>query len=65
MKYYVICTTADGILFKQYKCIEGWTKDSAICWQFSKQGAEKIAERLNEKYSVSFKRHYNILKVER
>lgn len=65
-KYYVIKTTKDGVLYKRYKCIDGWTRNKEICWQFSKQGAEKIAKRLNsfipeqQKYKV----HYNTLEVD-
>lgn len=50
MKFYVIKTTRKGIEYKRYKCIEGWSKTPDECWQFSKQGAEKIAERLNREY---------------
>lgn len=64
MKWYVIKTTKDGVLFKRYKCIDGWTKDKEKCWKFSKQGAKQIADRLNEKYEIPYKVHYNIMKAE-
>lgn len=64
MKYFVIRTTRSGIEYKRYKCSEGWTRNKSICWQFSKQGAQKIADRLNENYAIPNKEHYNILKAE-
>lgn len=48
MKYYVIRTTRNGVEYKRYKCIDGWKKEPIGCWQFTKQGAERIAKRLNE-----------------
>ena len=47
MKYFVIKTTKDGIEYKRYKCIDGWTKNKEICWKFSRQGAKQIADRRN------------------
>ena len=44
MKFYVIKTTKNGIEYKKYKCIDGWTKEKTASWQFSKQGAERIAK---------------------
>lgn len=64
MKYYVIRTTKDGIEYKQFKCIDGWTKDKSLCWGFSKQGAQKIADRLNALYEIPGNVHYNILPAE-
>ena len=67
MKYFVIKTTKNGIEYKRYKCIDGWTKDKLQCWQFSKQGAEQIAQRLNDGIKEPFWKagvHYNTLKVE-
>lgn len=61
--FYVIKTTKNGIEYKKYKCIDGWTKDKSECWQFSKSGAEKIAARLNERYAVPLKVHFNTLEV--
>lgn len=37
MKFYVIKTTKNGIEYKKYKCIDGWTKEKTASWQFSKQ----------------------------
>lgn len=62
-KYYVICTTAKGIKYKKYKCIEGWSNSKNDCWQFTKQGAETIAKRYNDK-NKDLKIHYNTLKVQ-
>lgn len=36
--------------YKRYKCIDGWSKNKNMCWQFSKQGALKIIERLKYEY---------------
>lgn len=63
MKYYVIKTTKEGVQYKKYKCIDGWSKNKAECWQFSKVGAEKIAQRLNERESIPYKVHFNTLAV--
>lgn len=45
MKYYVKKECNGRVLYKRYKCIEGWSADKNICWQFTKQAAKKIAER--------------------
>ena len=37
------------IKYKKYKCIDGWSKNCKECWQFSKQGAKKIINRLKER----------------
>lgn len=63
MKFYVIKTTVHGIEYKRYKCIDGWSKDKTNCWQFSKQGAQRIADKLNDRYGIENKIHYNILSV--
>lgn len=68
MKYYVIRTTKNGIEYKKYKCIDGWSKSPADCWKFSKAGARKIAERLNKacnynEQAYPKKVHYNTLEV--
>ena len=65
MKYYVIKTTKNGVEYKRTKCLDYWTKDKSICWQFSKQGAERIAERLNNNIPANLigKVHYNTLEV--
>lgn len=64
MKYYVIRTTKYGIQYKRYKCIDGWAKDKSICWKFSKQGAERIAKRLNNLYAIPYVEHYNFIVAE-
>lgn len=66
-KYYVIKTTKNGIEYKKAKCLDIWSKDKSECWQFSKRGAEQIAERLNSRIQQPFWRagvHYNTLKVD-
>lgn len=64
-KYYVIKTTKNGIKYKRYKCIEGWSTDKSECWKFSKGGAEQIAKSLNDGIPESWqgKVHYNTLPV--
>ena len=65
-KYYVIKTTKDGISYKRYKCIDGWSKNRTECWQFSKQGAEQIAKRLNDMITEPYWKarvHYSTLEV--
>lgn len=34
--------------YKRTKCCDYWTTKKEVCWQFSKQGAKKILETLNE-----------------
>ena len=68
MKYLITRTTKNGVEFKRYKCIEGWSKSPQGCRRFSKAGAEKIAKTLNEQYdyegqSYPKKVHFNILEV--
>ena len=48
MTYYIKMTDKrdNFVLYKRYKCIEGWTKDKSICWKFSKQGAKGIIKTL-------------------
>ena len=64
-KYYLIRTTRNGIEYRRTKCLDYWSRNKCECWQFSKQGAEKIAKRLNEVIpeSMKMKVHYNILKA--
>lgn len=64
MKYYVIKTTVHGVEYKRYKCVDGWTKDKSKCWQFTEKGAQKIADRLNDRSLQPRREHYNILKAE-
>ena len=68
MKYLVIKTTKDGIQYKRYKCIDGWSNTKVGCWQFSEAGAKKIADRLNkqcgyDQQSYPKKVHFNIMPV--
>ena len=51
MKYYIVQETDHGYKFyKKYKTTEGWCGENfkPFCWRFSKQGAKKICDRLNE-----------------
>ena len=52
MKYYIKKTnTQTGrVEYKQYKCSDGFNRNKEVCWQFSKQGAMKIIERLKKEY---------------
>ncbi len=52
MKYYIKITDkrVNKVFYKRYKCIEGFAYDKNLCWQFSKQGAKKIIERLKYEY---------------
>lgn len=45
-KFYIKSVHGKSVEYKRYKCIDGWSRDKSCCWQFSKQGAEKIIERL-------------------
>lgn len=70
MKYFVTKTTTGKLEYKKYKCIEGWSTDPSECWQFSKAGAQKIADRLNEHYEFDQqgypkKIHFNTMEVSR
>lgn len=55
MKYYIVMTHKNtGIKeYKRYKCIDGFTTRKDLCWQFSKQGALKIIERLKYQYRIN------------
>ena len=52
MKYYIKKYNREfnTIEYKRYKCIDGFCKNRELCWQFSKQGALKIIERLKYEY---------------
>lgn len=65
MKYYVIKTTRNGIEYKRTKCLDSFTKEKSEAYQYSKQGAEDIAKRLNDQLHESWKDkiHYNTLAV--
>lgn len=65
-KFYVIKTTKDGVQYKRTKyCYDDWVKSPQGCWQFSEQGAKKIAARYNRNTPESMKSkvHYNVLEV--
>ena len=48
-KYYVIRTTKSGIMYKRTKTLDKWSSNPECCWQYSRQGAQRIADRLNER----------------
>ena len=45
-----LCTSEK--FYKRYKTIDGWTRDSRICWLFSRQGALNIQDRINHSYKM-------------
>ena len=47
MKYYVIRTTKSGIMYKRAKTLDKWSRYPECCWQYSKEGAQRIADRYN------------------
>ncbi len=70
MKYFVTKTTTGKLEYKKYKCIDGWSTDPKECWQFSKAGAQNIANRLNEQHeygsqSYPKKIHFNTMEAAR
>lgn len=54
MKYYIRMTNhqTGKVKYKRYKCIDGFSENKAMCWQFSKPGALKIIERLKQEYRM-------------
>ncbi len=56
-KFYIRKTNlrTGKIEYKQYKCSDGFNPNRDLCWQFSKQGAEKIIERLKYEYRANIK----------
>ena len=64
-KYYVIRTTVDGVRYKKSKTLDSWTSIKEEAWQYSKNGAKLIAERLNNSITPGnrFRVHYNTLEV--
>ena len=56
-KFYIRKTNlrTGKVEYKQYKCSDGFNQNRVICWQFSKQGAEKIIERLKNEYRANIK----------
>ncbi len=70
MKYFVTKTTKGKLEYKKYKCINGWSSNPRECWQFSKVGAQKIVNRLNERcdynhQSYPKEMHFNTMEVDR
>lgn len=65
-KYFVTRTTIGGVQYKRYKTTDGWSKTPDGCWQFSKQGAEKIAAQLNKLVHPSNRQrvHYDTVPVD-
>lgn len=59
VKFYVKKEYNGRVLYKRYKCIEGWSADKHICWQFTKQAATKIAEREKSAVHASQSDLYN------
>ena len=69
MKYYVVKTENFGSPRKEYKrtkCLDYYSRDKSVCWQFSKQGAQKIADRSNAALAPYWrdKIHFSIEPVE-
>lgn len=56
-KYYIkkVNHQSETVEYKQYKCSDGFNKNKDLCWQFSKQGALKIIERLKHEYRRNIK----------
>ena len=57
-KYYIVQETFSGQrLYKKNKTVDGWSGEpyKTYCWRFSKQGAKKICDRLNEGQKKSFR----------
>ena len=50
MKYYIYRFNRNsGFVFKRTKCSDYWTHNYRLCWEFSKQGAKKIVDLLNDR----------------
>lgn len=51
-KYYIRKTNlrTGRVEYKQFKCSDGFNPNRDLCWQFTKQGAMKIIERLKNEY---------------
>lgn len=62
MKYYIY-RFHNGITFKRTKCNDYWSHDYKVCWQYSKQGATQIVDRLS-KQSEGFYQ-YGIIEVDK
>ena len=63
MKYYIVRENKEKNRKEYYKnkCVEDWTTKKEICWQFSKQGAKAIANRLNEIEARKVYKHLEIV----
>lgn len=50
MKYYVVRERQSSMEIQRTKCLDNFTpaKNFQLCWEFSKQGAQKICSRKNE-----------------
>ena len=58
-KYYLIqmvsnVTSKTKIVYRKYKCSDGWAENPNECWQFTKQGALKKIETLKKKYHINY-----------
>ena len=57
-KYLVYRERNGERLYKMNKCVDGWNWNPTACWGFSKQGAQKIAQRLGEGHGVEASKFY-------
>jgi hypothetical protein len=71
MKYYIVREDYNGTKwYKKNKTVDGWTSENykPYCWRFSKQGAKKICDRMNEGQTtiqnVRYKSKYYYLPAE-
>lgn len=63
-KYYVYrFRNRNGFEFKRTKCNDYWSHDYKVCWQYSKQGATQIANRLNERSKGFYE--YGIVEIDK
>lgn len=55
LRYYIrkVNSQFGTIEYKRYKCVDGWSTNKALCWQFTEQGAQKIIERLKNEYRAN------------
>lgn len=54
-KYIVVRQCKDKLQYKKTKCSDCWSNTKEGCWQFTKAGAEKIAEKYNSNVHPSQK----------
>lgn len=54
-KYYIRKTNRQTgkVEYKRYKCSDGFCQNKYLCWQFSRQGALKIIDRLKNEYRAN------------